>query len=312
MITETAKKLRENIQKVIVGKDEIIDLALIAILCEGHILLEDVPGTGKTTLAKTIAASLGCSFHRVQFTPDLLPSDVTGIYYYNQKSQEFEFRAGPVFSQILLADEINRATPRTQSSLLEAMSERQVTVDIETHALPRPFLVLATQNPIELEGTFPLPEAQLDRFLMKVALGYPSAAEENAILMRFERTDPLESLEQVVAAAEIMTMQQEVRQIRVEASLRQYIVDVCRATREHEDIELGASPRATMALYRTCQAIAAINGRSFVIPDDVKTMTPYVLTHRLIVNPQTRLRGRRPEEVINEVVSTVPVPVESK
>lgn len=312
MIAETAKKLRENIQKVIIGKNEIIDLALIAMLCEGHILLEDVPGTGKTTLAKTIAASLGCSFHRVQFTPDLLPSDVTGIYYYNQKMQEFEFRAGPVFSQILLADEINRATPRTQSSLLEAMSERQVTVDIKTHSLPRPFLVLATQNPVELEGTFPLPEAQLDRFLMKVALGYPSVDEENNILVRFEQTDPLDTLEQVVSAEEIVVMQQEVRLVKVEESVRNYIVNVCRATRDHEDIELGASPRATMALYRTCQAIAAINGRSFVIPDDVKTMTPYVLTHRLIVNPQTRLRGRRPEEVINEVVSTVPVPVESE
>ena len=312
MIAKTAKKLRENIQEVIVGKDEIIDLALIAMLCEGHILLEDVPGTGKTTLAKTIAASLGCSFHRVQFTPDLLPSDVTGIYYYNQKSQEFEFRVGPVFSQILLADEINRATPRTQSSLLEAMSERQVTVDIKTHSLPRPFLVLATQNPVELEGTFPLPEAQLDRFLMKVALGYPSADEENNILMRFEQQDPLATLEKVVDAEEIVAMQQEVRKVKVEESVRNYIVNVCRATRDHEDIELGASPRATMALYRTCQAIAAINGRSFVIPDDVKTMTPYVLTHRLIVNPQTRLRGRRPEEVINEVVSTVPVPVESE
>jgi MoxR-like ATPase len=312
MIAETAVKLRENIQKVIVGKNEIIDLALIAMLCEGHLLLEDVPGTGKTTLAKTIAASLGCSFRRVQFTPDLLPSDVTGIYYYNQKSQEFEFRPGPVFSQILLADEINRATPRTQSSLLEAMQERQVTVDIETHMLQRPFLVMATQNPVELEGTFPLPEAQLDRFLMKVSLGYPSAAEENNILLRFEKIDPLDSLEKVVEAAEIVAMQQEVRQIRVEESVRQYVVDVCRATRDHEDIQLGASPRATMALYRTCQALAAINGRSFVIPDDVKTMTPYVLTHRLIVNPQTRLRGRRPKEVITEVVNTVPVPVEDE
>lgn len=312
MIAETAKKLRENIQKVIVGKDEIIDLALIAMLCEGHVLLEDVPGTGKTTLAKTIAASLGCSFRRVQFTPDLLPSDVTGIYYYNQKSQEFEFRPGPIFSQILLADEINRATPRTQSSLLEAMQERQVTVDIKTHGLERPFLVLATQNPVELEGTFPLPEAQLDRFLIKVALGYPSAAQENDILLRFEQTDPLDTLTQVVEAAEILAMQQEVRQVKVEESVRHYIVAVCRATRDHEDIELGASPRATMALYRTCQALAAINGRSFVIPDDVKTMTPYVLTHRLIVNPQTRLRGRRPEEVINEVVGTVPVPVETE
>ncbi|RMD52573.1 MAG: MoxR family ATPase [Candidatus Thermofonsia bacterium] len=311
MIAETAVRLRQNIQKVIVGKDEIIDLALIAMLCEGHLLLEDVPGTGKTTLAKTIAATLGCTFRRVQFTPDLLPSDVTGIYYYNQKAQEFEFRAGPIFSQILLADEINRATPRTQSSLLEAMQERQVTVDIATHKLPRPFLVLATQNPVELEGTFPLPEAQLDRFLMKIALGYPSEDEENNILTRFERQDPLDTLEKVIDPAEIIQMQQQVRQIRVEESVRRYIVNVCRATRDHEDIELGASPRATMALYHTCQALAAIRGRDFVIPDDVKTMAPYVLTHRLIVNPQTRLRGRRPEDVIRDVVNTVPVPVEA-
>ncbi|MBK8931958.1 MAG: MoxR family ATPase [Chloroflexi bacterium] len=311
MIAETAAKLRKNIQKVIVGKDEIIDLALIAMLCEGHILLEDVPGTGKTTLAKTIAASLGCTFRRVQFTPDLLPSDVTGIYYYNQKAQEFEFRAGPVFAQILLADEINRATPRTQSALLEAMQERQVTVDIATHKLPRPFLVLATQNPVELEGTFPLPEAQLDRFLLKVALGYPDANEENDILLRFERVDPLDSLEKVVEPEEILAMQTAVREIRVETSVRNYIVNVCRATRDHEDIELGASPRATMALYRTCQALAAVNGRAFVIPDDVKHMAPFVLTHRLIVNPQTRLRGRKPEQVIAEVVATVPVPVET-
>ena len=311
MIAETAAKLRKNIQKVIVGKDEIIDLALIAMLCEGHILLEDVPGTGKTTLAKTIAASLGCTFRRVQFTPDLLPSDVTGIYYYNQKAQEFEFRAGPVFAQILLADEINRATPRTQSALLEAMQERQVTVDIATHKLPRPFLVLATQNPVELEGTFPLPEAQLDRFLLKVALGYPDANEENDILLRFERVDPLDSLEKVVEPEEILAMQTAVREIRVETSVRNYIVNVCRATRDHEDIELGASPRATMALYRTCQALAAVNGRGFVIPDDVKHMAPFVLTHRLIVNPQTRLRGRKPEQVIAEVVATVPVPVET-
>ena len=311
MIAETATKLRENIQKVIVGKDEIIDLALIAMLTGGHLLLEDVPGTGKTTLAKTIAASLGCTFRRVQFTPDLLPSDVTGIYYYNQKEQEFEFRAGPIFSQILLADEINRATPRTQSSLLEAMQERQVTVDIETHTLPRPFLVLATQNPVELEGTFPLPEAQLDRFLMKVAIGYPSAEDENNILLRFEREDPLDTLEKVVDPEEIIAMQDEVKQIRVEESVRNYIVNVCRATRDHEDIELGASPRATMALYRTCQSLAAIRGRDFVIPDDVKTMAPYVLTHRLMVNPQTRLRGRKPEDIIRDVVDTVPVPVEA-
>jgi MoxR-like ATPase len=309
MIAETATKLRQNIQKVIVGKDEIIDLALIAMLCEGHLLLEDVPGTGKTTLAKAIATSLGCTFRRVQFTPDLLPSDITGIYYYNQKEQEFEFRPGPILAQILLADEINRATPRTQSALLEAMQERQVTVDIATHRLPRPFLVLATQNPIELEGTFPLPEAQLDRFLMKIALGYPDEEGENAIVLRFERDDPLETLTSVVEPEEIVRLQQEVRTTRVEDSVRRYVVNVCRATRAHDDIQLGASPRATLALYRTCQALAAINGRDFVIPDDVKQMAPYVLTHRLMVNPQTRLRGRRPEDVIRDVVGAVPVPV---
>jgi MoxR-like ATPase len=312
MIANTAARLRENIQKVIVGKDEIIDLALIALLCEGHLLLEDVPGTGKTTLAKTIAASLGFTFRRVQFTPDLLPSDLTGIYYFNQKAQEFEFRPGPIMSQILLADEINRATPRTQSALLEAMQEQQVTVDIFSHKLPRPFLVLATQNPIELEGTFPLPEAQLDRFLMKVGIGYPDEEGENDILLRFERNDPLDNLEQVVEPEEIMQMQDKVREINVEISVRHYLVQVCRATRSHEDIALGASPRASMALYPTCQARAAIQGRSFVIPDDVKNMAPHVLTHRLIVNPQTRLRGRTAQDVIREVVDTVPVPVEAE
>jgi MoxR-like ATPase len=311
MIEQSAARLRENIQKVIVGKAEVIDLALIAILCEGHLLLEDVPGTGKTTLAKTIAASLGCTFRRVQFTPDLLPSDLTGIYYFNQKLQEFEYRPGPMMAQILLADEINRATPRTQSALLEAMQERQMTVDIATHALPRPFMVMATQNPIELEGTFPLPEAQLDRFLMKVALGYPDEASENAMLLRFERTDPLDSLASVIGPEDILTMQEQVRAIRFENSVRQYVVNVCRATRTHDDILLGASPRATMALYRTCQARAAINGRDFVIPDDVKQLAPFVLTHRLVVNPQTRLRGRAPEDVVREVVNTVSVPVES-
>ena len=310
MIADIAERLRENIQKVIVGKPDIIDLALIAVLCEGHLLLEDVPGTGKTTLAKTIAASLGCSFRRVQFTPDLLPSDLTGIYYFNQKEQEFEYRPGPLMAQILLADEINRATPRTQSALLEAMQERQVTVDIATHNLPRPFLVMATQNPIELEGTFPLPEAQLDRFLMKVTLGYPDEASENAMLLRFEWTDPLDTLESVVGPQDILQMQESIRTVRVEESVRQYIVNVCRATRLHDDIMLGASPRATLALYRTCQARAALNGRDFIIPDDVKQMAPHVLTHRLVVNPQTRLRGRVPEDVVKEVVDTVAVPVD--
>ncbi len=311
LISESAARLRQNIQKVIVGKDDVIDLALIALLCRGHLLLEDVPGTGKTTLAKTVARSLGCTFQRVQFTPDLLPSDVTGIYYYNQKEQEFIFRPGPIFSQILLADEINRATPRTQSALLEAMQERQVTVDITTHPLPNPFLVMATQNPVELEGTFPLPEAQLDRFLMRVTIGYPDEAQENDILLRFERSDPLETVQPVVEPEDILEMQEAVQEIRVEASVRQYVVHVCRTTRLHEDIELGASPRATMALYRTCQALAAIRGRTFVIPDDVKEMAPHVLTHRLIINPQTRLRGRRPEDVIREIVDSVPVPVEA-
>ena len=310
MIAETATKLRDNIQRVIVGNNETINLALIAMLCEGHLLIEDVPGTGKTTLAKTIAASLGCTFSRVQFTPDLLPSDLTGIYYFNQKSQDFEFRPGPLMAQILLADEINRATPRTQSALLEAMQERQVTVDIATHRLPRPFMVMATQNPIELEGTFPLPEAQLDRFLIKLAIGYPNASDENDILLRFEKVDPLDSLVQVVEPAEIVDLQAEVRDVNVEESVRRYIVNVCRATRARDDIALGASPRATMALYRTCQAYAAVEGRTFVIPDDVKILAPYVLTHRIVVNPQTRLRGRTAEDVLREVVDTVPVPVE--
>ncbi len=311
MIADITGQLRENIRKVIVGKDEVIDLTLVAILCEGHILLEDVPGTGKTTLAKAIAASLGCSFSRIQFTPDLLPSDVTGIYYFNQKSQEFEYRPGPIMKQVVLADEINRATPRTQSALLEAMQEHQVTVDIETKRLPRPFLVLATQNPIELEGTFPLPEAQVDRFLMRLSIGYPSEEDENAILLRFERDNPLETLEPVVDTATVLEMQREVRTVRVEQSVREYVVKVARATRDHEEVDLGASPRGTMALYHTSQALAALRGRAFVLPDDVKFLAPHVLTHRILISPQTRLRGRRPEEVVAEIVNTVPVPVET-
>jgi len=310
-IKQAADRVIENIARVIVGKDEVIELCLVAMLCEGHVLLEDVPGIGKTTLAKAIARSIGCSFRRIQFTPDLLPSDVTGILYYNQKEQDFEFRPGPIMSQVVLADEINRATPRTQSALLEAMQERQVTVDVETMALPRPFLVLATQNPIELEGTFPLPEAQIDRFLMRVALGYPSKQDEDAILLRYERQDPLATLEPVTQADELLAMQEQVRSVLVEESVREYMVDVVRATREHEAVELGVSPRGTLALYRTAQALAAVRGRGFVIPDDVKYLAPPVLTHRIIISPQTRLRGRRPEEVLAEIVGTVPVPVES-
>ncbi len=310
-ISEQAKRIRENVQKVIVGKDEQINLGLVAVLCEGHILMEDVPGIGKTTLAKALAASMGCAFRRIQFTPDLLPSDVTGINYFNQKNQEFEFRPGPVFAQIILADEINRATPRTQSALLEAMQERQVTVDGETMPLPRPFLVLATQNPIELEGTFPLPEAQIDRFLIKLPIGYPSEKEENDILLRFEQSDPLIALSPVCKAEELQALQSRVAQIKVEASVRNYIVAIARATRNHSDVSLGVSPRGTMALYRTAQAWAAIQERSFVLPDDVKQLAPYVLTHRILIHPQIRLRGRRPEDIITEVVNTTPVPVES-
>jgi MoxR-like ATPase len=311
MIAETARRITGNVQRVIVGKGEVIELALIALLCEGHVLLEDVPGIGKTTMAKAMARSLGCSFQRIQFTPDLLPSDVTGITYFNQKAQDFQFRPGPVIAQVVLADEINRATPRTQSALLEAMQERQVTVDGNTMPLPRPFLVLATQNPIELEGTFPLPEAQIDRFLLKIKLGYPSEEEENRILLRFEQEDPLDSLPAVTSPEELRDMQAVVRQVRVEDSVRAYAVQVARATRVHPAVALGVSPRGTMALYRTAQARAAIQGRDFVIPDDVKVLAPYVLTHRVIINSQTRLRGRTTEEVIMEVVDQVPVPVET-
>jgi len=310
MIDIVARRLRENIQKVIVGRDEAINLTLVAVLCEGHLLIEDVPGIGKTTLARSLAASLGCSFRRIQFTPDLLPSDVTGLNWFNQKEQVFEFRPGPVMSQVLLADEINRATPRTQSALLEAMQERQVTVDGVTRPLQRPFLVMATQNPVELEGTFPLPEAQIDRFLLRVVIGYPSIADENAILERFRAADPLPELGAVTTAEEILQLQQARQQVRVESSVREYIVSVARATRQHPEIELGASPRATLSLYWASQAWAAIHGRDFVLPDDVKFLAPHVLTHRLMISPQAQLRGRLPQELVADIVEVVPVPVE--
>ena len=310
MINQSIERLAVNVEQVIVGKRPMIELILIALLCEGHVLIEDVPGIGKTTLAKAIARSLGCTFRRIQFTPDLLPSDVTGISFFNQKQSEFEFRPGPIIAQIVLADEINRATPRTQSALLEAMEERQITVDGETRLLPRPFVVLATQNPIELEGTFPLPEAQVDRFLLRVKLGYPTAAEESQMVQRFEQQNPLDSLQAVMSDIELITLCAETRSVHVEESVRDYIVSIVRATREHPAVELGASPRGSLALHRTSQALAAIRGRDFVIPDDVKYMAPFALTHRVIISPQTRLRGRTAAEILREIVGNVPVPVE--
>ena len=309
-ISTAAQTLRENVARVIVGKDEIINLAFVALLCEGHLLLEDVPGIGKTTLAKALAKSLACTFRRIQFTPDLLPSDLTGLAIYNQKTQDFEFRAGPLLTQLLLADEINRATPRTQSALLEAMQERQITVDGNTMRLPRPFFVMATQNPVELEGTFPLPEAQVDRFFMRIALGYPTAEQESAILMRFERSDALDDLQPVLDNAALLEMQRAVQQVRVEDSIREYIVLIARATRMHNAIELGVSPRGTLYLYHAAQAYAATQGRDYVLPDDVKYLAPYVLTHRLILSAQTRLRGRTTQDLIQEIVNAVPAPVE--
>lgn len=309
-IKSVAALIRENVNRVIVGKSDVIDIALVALLCEGHLLLEDVPGIGKTTLAKSLARSLNCTFHRIQFTPDLLPSDVTGLSVFNQKTGDFEFRAGPVMAQIVLADEINRATPRAQSALLEAMQERQITVDGRTMPLPRPFLVLATQNPIELEGTFPLPEAQVDRFMLRVKLGYPSPEEESAMLVRFTQSEPMNELDAVIEPQTLLEMQRAVRETRVEASVRDYIVAVARATRTHPAVELGTSPRGTLFLHHAAQAYAALQGRDYVIPDDVKYLAPAVLTHRLIISAQTRLRGRRADEVVREVVDTVPVPVE--
>lgn len=302
--------IRENIAQVIIGKLDVIDLLLVALLSDGHVLIEDMPGMGKTLLAKALARSLGATFHRVQGTPDLLPTDITGVSYFDQRHNDFLFRQGPIFTQILLVDEINRTTPRTQAALLEAMAERQVTVDRDTMRLPKPFLVLATQNPIELEGTFPLPEAQLDRFLLGIRLGYPSEEEEQAILHRFKQDDPLETLQPVVTAEQVLALQQAIRRVQWQPEVERYLLAIVRATREHPAVELGVSPRGTLALYRTCEAFAALHGREYVEPDDIKWLAPHVLAHRLLTTTRTRLRGKRHREIITEILQATPVPVE--
>ena len=309
-VSDVAERVRQNVARVIVGRDDVVELALVAMLCDGHVLIEDVPGIGKTTLAKALARSVGCSFKRIQFTPDLMPSDITGIHFYNQKSGEFEFRPGPIIANIVLADEINRATPRTQSAMLEAMEEHQLTIDGVTTVLPSPFLVLATQNPIELEGTFPLPEAQLDRFFLRVRMGYPDAAEEDAILLRFEAENPLAAIEPVVDAVELVRMARLVPSVHCDPSVRGYIIRLAQATRAHAAVELGASPRATLALFRAARAIAAVRGRDYVMPDDVKALAVPVLAHRITLSAQSRLRGRDAESLMRELLEEVPVPVE--
>jgi len=307
---QAADRFRENVGRVIVGKSDVVDLCFVALLCEGHILLEDVPGTGKTTLAKAIARSMEGSFRRIQCTPDLLPSDVTGIHYFNQKTGEFEFRPGPIVANIVLVDEINRATPRTQSCFLESMQERQVTADLETVMLPRPFMLLATQNPVELEGTFALPEAQLDRFLLRLSLGYPSVAEENGMLDRFRDDQPLEILENVLSTDTLGALQATSRTVYVSEPVRDYVTAVCRATRNDPSLRLGASPRATLALQQASQALAGTVGRDFVTPDDVKRLAVPVLAHRVLLETSASVHGLTTTAVIEKLISTVPVPVE--
>ena len=301
-VQDFANQVLDNVEKVIVGKRQAIELIIVAMLCEGHVLLEDVPGSGKTMLARAVAASLGIGFKRIQCTPDLMPNDVTGVSIFNQKNSEFEFRAGPIFVNILLADEINRATPRTQSALLEAMQEQQVTVDGVTRELPRPFLVLATQNPIEYEGTFPLPEAQLDRFLMRLALGYPSPADERQILVNLWREHPITKLGKVVDGNEMPRLQKQIWEVHVDETLQQYIVDLAAATRSHPDLALGISPRGSLALFKAAQALAAVRGREHVLPDDIKYLAPVALPHRLIVRPEAELRGRTAKVILEDIL----------
>ncbi len=305
---EVAQRVIANVEKVIVGKHDEVQLTLLALLCQGHLLIEDVPGVGKTMLAKSIAKSIGCTFQRIQFTPDMLPSDVTGVSVFNQKTREFEFRPGPVMAQIVLTDEINRATPKTQSALLECMEERQVTVDGTTYPLARPFLVLATQNPLEYEGTFPLPEAQLDRFMMRISLGYPDPEHEIIMMDSQQYVHPVEKIGQVVDAEELLKAQETVKDIYIDDSIKEYIVAVVGETRKHPDVYLGASPRGSLALYKTSQAQAAILGRDYVIPDDIKALAHVTLAHRLIISPSARIKNVDPKAVVEEIISSVPVP----
>jgi MoxR-like ATPase len=307
-LATAVQRVVANVERVIVGKAEPVAFSLIAVICDGHVLIEDVPGVGKTVLTKAIARSIGCTFKRIQFTPDLLPSDVTGVSIYNQKSSNFEFRPGPIMAQIVLADEINRATPKTQSALLEAMEESQVTVDGVSYRLPEPFMVMATQNPIEYEGTFPLPEAQLDRFMMNISLGYPKAVDEMNILDSHQHHHPLEDLAQIMTAEELLLIQRQVRSIHVDPSIREYIVAIANATRSHASIYLGASPRGSLALFRASQALAGMRGRGYVIPDDVKLLAKPTLAHRLIVTPSARVRSITSTAVLEEILQTVPVP----
>jgi MoxR-like ATPase len=304
-VTEFATHVTDNVETVIVGKREQIELMMVAMLCQGHVLIEDVPGTGKTMLARAIAASLGIEFKRLQCTPDLLPNDITGVGVFNQQTSCFEFQPGPVFVNILLADEINRATPRTQAALLEAMQERQVTVDGVTRHLPAPFLVLATQNPIEYEGTFPLPEAQLDRFLMRISLGYPETGDEAQMLRNLRKIHPIETVAQVVNGEDLLGLCDPVTDIHVDETLEHYILAIVEATRTHPDLALGASPRGSLALYKTSQALAALRERDFVIPDDIKTLAPLTLAHRLIVSPESQLRGRTAQSILETILEDV-------
>ncbi len=308
MTFEAGKKIIKNISRVVVGKDDALELLMVALLADGHVLLEDVPGVGKTLITRSLAKSIKGAFKRIQFTPDLLPADITGFNVYDQKSGEFQFQPGPVLTNILLADEINRAIPRTQSSLLESMEEHQVTIDGRTRPLPGPFFVMATQNPIELEGTFPLPEAQLDRFLLKISLGYPDKTEEMSILERFQDDDPLAVLKPVVDTEQLVRMQQLRRKIGISAPVREYITDIVAATRKHESLRFGASPRGSLGLMRTAQGLAALRGRDYVLPDDVKHLVRPVLAHRIILSEQGKLRGILPEHILDEILSRAPVP----